>query len=144
MLAVLVRMVDAMRTLTRITLWLGGLSFVGFGLAFLVAPQQTLSLIGLQLHGPHAATELRAFYGGLEIGIGLCLIGADLRGWHRQGLLLCLASYGGISLARLVGIALAGGSSGALWIALALEVSLALLAAVALWRHDDDLVVGTR
>jgi hypothetical protein len=132
-----------MHLLTRITLWLGGLGFVGFGLAFLVAPQETLGLIGLRLEGSHAATELRAFYGGLEIGVGLCLIGADLRGWYRQGLLLCLATYGGISLARVLGIVLAGGTSGALWIALALEVGIALLAALAWWRHDDALVAGS-
>jgi hypothetical protein len=135
---------SAISMLTRITLWLGGLGFVGFGLAFLVAPHETLGLLDLQLNGPHAATELRAFYGGLEIGVGLCLIGADLRGWQRPGLLLCLAAYGGISLARVLGIALAGGASGALWIALALEFGIALLAAVALWRHDDALVAGQR
>jgi hypothetical protein len=125
----------AMAAFERITLWLGGLGFLGFGTAFLVDPLGVFALTGVALQGSVAAVELRAFYGGLEVGLGLFLLGADLAGARRAGLLLVLASYGGIALARLLGIALASGGSGFLWAALAVEATLALLALVALAGH---------
>jgi hypothetical protein len=118
--------------LARATLWLGGLGFLGFGLAFLVAPLATMGLAGIALQGDLAATELRAFYGGLEVALGALLIAADLCGARRAGLILCLASFGGIAGARLLGIALAGGATPFLWAALATEAGLALLAALSL------------
>lgn len=123
-----------MNLLARITLWLGGLGFLGFGLAFLVAPVATLAAAGVQVGGPAAAAELRAFYGGLELALGMLLLAADLRGSRRAGLVLCLASYGGIGAARLLGIALAGGATGFLWYALVTEAVLAVLAAISLAR----------
>lgn len=123
-----------MNALARITLWLGGLGFLGFGIAFLIAPVDTLAAAGVQVGGAAAATELRAFYGGLEVALGVLLIGADLRGARRAGLILCLASYGGIGAARLLGIAIAGGATSFLWYALATEAVLATLAAIGLRR----------
>jgi hypothetical protein len=121
-----------MSLLPRLTLWLGGLGFLGFGIAFLVAPLQTLAAAGIVLQGDLAATELRAFYGGLEVALGTLLIAADLRGARRHGLILCLASYGGIGLARALGMLIAGSATPFLWFALATEATLALLAAVSL------------
>jgi hypothetical protein len=118
--------------LSRIALWLGGLGFLAFGLAFLVAPVETLARAGWAMAGDGAATELRAFYGGLEVALGSLLLAADLRGRRREGLVLCLASYGGIGAARLLGIALAGAANDFLWIALGTEAALAVLAALAL------------
>jgi hypothetical protein len=117
-----------MSLLPRLTLWLGGLGFLGFGLAFLVAPLQTLAAAGIALQGDLAATELRAFYGGLEVALGGLLIAANLRGARRHGLILCLASYGGIGLARALGMLIAGSATPFLWFALATEATLAILA----------------
>ena len=127
-----------MHILARATLWLGGLGFLAFGIAFLVAPLDTLAAAGIRLEGDTAATELRAFYGGLEVALGLLLLAADLRGARRHGLILCLASYGGIGAARALGIVIAGGASPFLWYALATEVVLAALAAVSLRRVRAD------
>ena len=121
-----------MNILARVTLWLGGLGFLGFGIAFLVAPLDTLAAAGIALSGDTAATELRAFYGGLEVALGALLIAADLRGARRHGLILCLASYGGIGAARALGMAIAGSATSFFWFALATEATLALLAAVSL------------
>jgi hypothetical protein len=121
-----------MSLLARVVLWLGGLGFLGFGLAFLVQPLETLAAAGVALQGDIAATEIRAFYGGLEVALGALLLAADLRGRRREGLILSLASYGGIGTARLLGILLAGGASPFLWFALATEGVLAGLSAVAL------------
>jgi hypothetical protein len=123
-----------MPLLSRFTLWLGGLCFLGFGIAFLFAPLETLGATGIVLQGDLAATELRAFYGGLEVALGGLLIAADLTGARRHGLILNLASYGGIGLARALGIALAGSGTPFLWFALATELLLAALSALCLWR----------
>jgi hypothetical protein len=121
--------------LARITLWLGGIGFLGFGLAFLVAPLQTLSSTGITVTGDIAAAEFRAFYGGLEVALGLLLIGADLRAdARRHGLLLACAAYGGIGAARALGMALGSVATPFLWFALGTELLLATLAAVALRR----------
>lgn len=121
-----------MQLLARLVLWIGGLAFVGFGIAFVLAPLETMALAGIELQGALAATELRAFYGGLEIGLGLLMIAADLGGMRRPGLLLAMASYGGIGLARLFGIVLEGEATTFLWAALGVELGLGLAALVAL------------
>lgn len=116
-------------------LWIAGLCFLGFGVAFLVAPLQTLGATGIVLEGSLAATELRAFYGGLEVALGLLLIAAARSPrFEEAGLWLCGAGYGGIGLARLLGIVLAGEGTSFLWFALATELALAAAAGLALWR----------
>lgn len=123
-----------MALISRITLWLGGIGFLAFGLAFLYAPLATMAAAGVAVEGGTAATELRAFYGGLEIGLGLLLIAADVRpDARRYGLLLCLVSYGSIGLARLFGILIVGSATPFLWAALATEAALAALSAWALF-----------
>lgn len=119
----------------RALLWIAGLCFLGFGAAFLIAPLETLGATGIVLSGDLAATELRAFYGGLEVGLGLLLLAAArCPAYQRAGLWLCLASYGGIGLARLLGIALAGSGTPFLWFALATELGLAAAAGWLLGR----------
>ena len=118
--------------LARIVLWLGGLGFLGFGLLFLAAPVETLAKAGVIASGTAAATELRAFYGGLEVALGALLLAADLRGRRRDGLILSLASYGGIGAARALGLALGSGANDFMWFALATEAVLAGLSALAL------------
>jgi hypothetical protein len=127
-----------MTLFARILLWLAGLGFIAFGVAFLVDPLGTLRATGIAIDGDLAATELRAFYGGLEVGLGGFLIATDLiAGMRRTGLLLCSASYGSIGLARLLGIALAGAGTPFLWFALATELTFGVLGLVA-WRRLRD------
>jgi hypothetical protein len=122
-----------MKMLGLVTLWLGGLGYVAFGLAFMLRPLETIGAAGIEVTGAVAATELRAFYGGLELALGALLLAGALRpGRRRDALVLCLASYGGIGTARLLGIVLAGGASPFLWFALGTELLLATMAALAL------------
>ncbi len=123
-----------MRFLAPSVLWLGGLGFLGFGVAFLLAPLQTIAMAGLPLDGAVAATELMAFYGGLEIALGALLVACALKpSRRRDGLVLMLATYAGIGLARVVGMLTTGGDTPFLRVALALELGFALLAAIALY-----------
>lgn len=125
-----------MRLLIPILLWLSGLCFLGFGLAFLVAPIATLSAAGVVTEGAIAATELRAFYGGVEVALGLLITACALRPTRwRDGLWLTLACYGAIGLTRLAGMAIDGSDSFFLRVAATTEIVFALAAAYALWRH---------
>ena len=122
--------------LARITLWLAGLSFLGFGLAFLIAPLQTLASTGIELSGALAAAELRAFYGGLELGLGVLILAADLRPEARRyGLILTAAAFGSIGLARAVAMGIGGVATPFLWFALSTELLLAALALLSLRRQ---------
>lgn len=117
-----------MNRFARVVLWIAGLGFLAFGLAFLVAPLETMAAAGILLEGSLAATELRAFYGGLEVALALLLLRAALRPQlASEGLLLSMASYGGIGTARFLGIVLAGSATPFLWFALCTEWGLALL-----------------
>jgi hypothetical protein len=122
-----------MRVLVPLLLWLSGLSFLAFGVAFLIAPRETLALAGVATEGAIAATELRAFYGGVEVALGALIIACAMRAarW-RDGLWLTLACYGAIGVTRLVGMGLDGSDSFFLRFAAGTEISFALLAAMAL------------
>ena len=84
-----------MTTLTRVTLWLAAALFLAFGLAILIQPE-LLSGMGLPVQ-PVWRTELRAFYGGLEIGLAAFLILCARRpAWALPGLVA--AAQRGIGL----------------------------------------------
>jgi hypothetical protein len=122
-----------MQVFARVVLWISGLGMLGFGLAFLWAPLETMAAAGLRLDGALAATELRAFYGGLEVALGLLILACALRRDRvRDGLILALAIYAGIGLARLGGMLVSGADTPFLRFALATELGLALAATIAL------------
>lgn len=114
-----------------IVLWLAGLGFLGFGLWLLVDPVGGLA--GVDIEGTTAAgvVELRAFYGGLEVGLGLFLIACAQRpGWREAGLWLVLLGNLGIGLTRLYGIWDSGQFTPFFGYALAWEIGFPMLA----WR----------
>ncbi len=128
-----------MRAFSRWLVVLAGLGFLGYGIAFLIAPEATLAGAGLQLNGTGASVELRAFYGGLELGLGVWLVIAGLNDKSRPNSLLrpalwlTLASNGGIGCSRLLALALGGAWNPFFGYALPWELGFAALAAVALW-----------
>lgn len=123
-----------MHTYRALVLALAGLGFAGFGLWFLVDPIGPLEMIGITVAGAAAPTELRAFYGGVQIAAAtLMLMAAAKPAWRDAGLWLVLAVNAGIAVARLVGVAVDG-----VWVpfftyALVWEVGFAVLAAVGLF-----------
>lgn len=119
--------------LARVTLWLSGLGFIGFGLAFMLDPLGAFASIGIELQGALAAAELRAFYGGFEIGVGVLILAADSAARHRPyGLMLAFGAYGGIAIGRVIGMLVGSVATPFLWAALVVEAVLALLALAAL------------
>jgi hypothetical protein len=110
-------------TLDLIALWLGALSFAFFGVWLLVRPQ-ALRGVGVVAENADGRAELRAMYGGVELGIaaflGLCLLRPD---FTEAGLWLQLLALGGLAVGRLLGISMEKGGVGKLiWFFAALEI----------------------
>lgn len=81
------------------------LVYFGFGIAFLVAPAELLAEMDITLGSASSFVEIRAMYGGVELGIALFLLGT-VRGWvsKRQALALAALALGGLGGVRLVGL----------------------------------------
>lgn len=98
-----------MVTFARVVLWVSALSFAGIGVAALVAPAATVAGAGLgPLPEPARAglTEIRAMYGGLELGLAAFLAWCTLAPERLPtGLLATVLTLGGLGAARLLGIA---------------------------------------
>jgi hypothetical protein len=123
-----------MKLFPIVVIALCALGFLGFGLWLLADPVGALAKVGVTSSSATGSIELRAFYGGMEIGLGLFLGWCALRPeWQAAGLWLVLLANGGAGLARLLGILLGGASLGGYlaW-ALAWELGFAALAALAL------------
>ena len=122
--------------LARLSLALAALAFASFGSALLLRPG-LVSLVGVELLRPAAATEIRAFYGGLELGLAAFFTYAATQpSWLRAALVAQVASLGGIALARGLGL-LVDASAEPLVLAFgALEGAGALLGVVALVRLE--------
>jgi hypothetical protein len=121
--------------LNRLILGLSAAGLLGFGLLMLIAPAALLASIGIVLQSPEALSEIRAFYGGLEIGLGLALLFCLIQpGMLRQGLALSALCYGSVALCR-AGAMLFDGSGGSfLYSALVLEATLCLASIWAMRR----------
>lgn len=122
----------------RIVLWIMGLFWALFGVIGLVAPAFFVAPVGIELDTADAAAEARAMYGGAQVGIGLFLVycaRADER--VRTGLVGLALLAGCLAAGRAVGILAGGSRSGVLLVALAIEVGMLALAAVALAREGS-------
>lgn len=113
-------------------LTLAGLGFLGFGLAIVAAPEAVLAPVGIS--GTTAGlVELRAFYGGLELGLAAFLLACAAKpAWREPGLWSVALVNGGIAAARLLGIGLTGEFTGFFAAALVWEIGFTLAAIVAL------------
>jgi hypothetical protein len=117
--------------LARASLALAALAFLGFGLLFLLRPESIQSM-GVLLESATARTEIRGFYGGLEVGLGLFFFVSLLRvAWFRPALLAQAATLSGIALGRIVGIVVEGSGEVLIWFYASVEIAGALLGLVA-------------
>ena len=129
----------------KVVLVFFGLSFGGFGVWALLSPLSMAKLLHFSLHTPSAVTEIRAFYGGLEIGLAIFMVTAAFYRPLIPGALLALvATAGGIALARIVGIIADGSGSLFMYGALVWELagaSLGLIAFLQVARHKITAAV---
>jgi hypothetical protein len=83
------------------------LMLLGFGIAFLLAPSRMAGLVDIQVPTSSALSDIRAVYGGLEIGLGLvvawCMLdpGRVPLGLGMAGVLFaCVAAGRGFGMLR--------------------------------------------
>ena len=124
-----------MRTFSVFVLILAGLGFLGFGAWLLVDPVGGLAGVGIAGTTAAGVVELRAFYGGLEVGLGLFLLMCAAKpDWRIPGLWLVLLGNLAIGVTRLYGIGDSGEFNNFFAAALVWELGFPAMAAVALMR----------
>lgn len=120
--------------LVRWVLWTSSILFILFGLQFLFAPVQMAFFLGMDISDGVAATEIRAFYGGTQLGIGLFLgLCGRWESWRPAGTALLALTLTGMAIGRAAGLALEAHMNTTDVLLLGAEV-LGILAAAAAWR----------
>lgn len=96
----------------QLVLRLSALPFAGIGLAFLLAPETMASHVGVTLDGATADHDVRAVYGGLQLGCAALLLWGAARPERIQVALVAqLFLYGGLLGARTLTWLLTGAPS---------------------------------
>ena len=128
-----------MSVFSRIVLLISGLGFIGFGAWVLLDPIGAFQNMNLAMPDETPIRiELRSFYGGLEVGLGLFLLGCLSHPSRiNTGLWLTVAAFGAIGLVRLAGMLAEGYASPTFWAALGAELGLAIAALIALKNRPE-------
>lgn len=126
-------------TLARIyLLGMAGFSLL-FGLAYLLAPISMVEPAGFGPLSGAATTDVRATYGGFQLGLGAFLLwAAREEANHPSALLLIAFSLGAVFLSRLAGLGMDGELTGFHALGLAIESGLTL-ATLLIWRKTTAL-----
>jgi hypothetical protein len=119
----------------KVLIALGVLLFGGFGVYCLLYPAGLLDLIGADARGVDALNDVRAIYGGFELGIAGFLVACLLDRWSlRAGLWLIVATLGSAASARALSLFLDGPPSPAISMAGVIEGTFAAACVIALMR----------
>lgn len=131
-------------TFPRVVLWLSGAGFLAFGLLFLVDPAGTIDTVGIRLDSAVSVIEIRAMYGGLEIGLGVFFFVAAFRErWVRAGLGAQILTMGGLAAGRGIGMLAAGQADRLMVLYLAVEIGAAVIGVLA-FRHAKLVLINNR
>lgn len=120
----------APETTVRIVLLALSAAFVAFGIAFLIYPAKLAAYVDIEAKTRLALIELRAFYGGIELGFGVFLAAAALRkAWQTPALVAAILMLAGVVGARIYGISVEGVPGPFVFVLLLLELA-GLVAAI--------------
>ena len=123
----------------RIILALAALMFGAFGVWLLLDPESLGDLTGVVASGPAARTEVRAFYGGLEIGFAAFFVLGCCRPKIAATACLCLGVVvTGLVLGRIFGMVADGSFSNQLLAFVMIEAVFAGLGFLGFARAKDD------
>src|SRR5688500_6377603 len=102
---------ESLMRLAKITLLLTAAGFLLFGTLFLINPRM-LEKTGAALLTPTSRFEVRAFYGGFELGLGVFFLLASMRpAWFRVALTAQVVGFAGLVGGRLVAYFIDGAPS---------------------------------
>lgn len=123
-------------TFVRMYLLAVGVCSLALGLAYLIRPVEMAALTEFTLPSPMAIIEIRAFYGGQLVGLGLAiLLGLCDRRFVIPGLLFAAVPLASVAAGRLYGVIDAGTLPPVAAGFLVLEVATAVIGGVLLRRE---------
>lgn len=99
-------------TVSRVALALCAAIFAAIGFMFLFFPVYFASAVHIELRHAAGVTDLRAVYGGMDLGLAVFFFLCALRGWIQPGLLASALAFGGLAFGRAFGFLVNGGFEG--------------------------------
>lgn len=124
--------------LAKISLLAAAVGFAGFGLVLFIAPD-LLESAGVAILNPAGRIELRAFYGGIELGLSMFFVIAYKKEWILPGLSVLIETNGFIVIARIAGLIMDNFQGNpAIWWSLAAEASLLTLGVIAVRLYRKE------
>jgi len=128
----------------RTYLRIAGVFTLVFGVWYLLAPGFLLDAAGFEPVAPAGRTDVRATYGGFQLGLGAFLLWAAAEESRvRTALVLVVLSIGAVGLSRSVGLVLDGSPNPFHVAGLTTEISLTLLTVYAIRRAGEPGAAAT-
>ncbi len=122
-----------------LALWGSAAVFAVIGAAFFGSPAATATLVELRVGSAMADSDVRAVFGGLQLGAAVLLVVCARRdAWRRPGVLALLCLFGGLLAGRLLSLLVVGPPSrigGLLTLGEVLGLALACVA----WRRSTEV-----
>jgi hypothetical protein len=114
--------------MTRTLLAVDALVFAVFALAFLIVPRTAMSLVGIGALSPGGVVDVRAIYGGFQLGVALYLaVCAVVPALGRPGLIAATICLSTTAATRLLAMLVDSPLDPTMGLILALETGGALL-----------------
>jgi len=118
----------------KIYLILMALMSIVFGAIYLFNPHSMTDPMGFGALAPAALTDVRATYGGFQLGMGLFLVWCLDATRVRTGLLLSLLTVGGVAISRGIGLLIDGDVTSVLQGTIIFEATLTVIALILFLR----------
>ncbi len=121
---------------SRFVLAVSALAFLAFGLAYVVSPVKMAALTLVEATTPVGVTDIRAVYGGLQIGIAMFLAPVRSDPQRVRAQLAAVAWIcASVAICRFIGLIADSSLHGVHVLGFAFEIPLAALSGWALRRH---------
>lgn len=91
-----------------VALYLTAATYASFALWLGLRPAALLQAFGIETSTPQMLTEIRAFYGGIEMAIAIVMVALWRRGERFAGLLVGALPLAGSSIGRCIGMLVDG------------------------------------
>ncbi|MEM8861080.1 MAG: DUF4345 family protein [Chloroflexota bacterium] len=123
-------------TKERIFLYVAAAFYLLFAILYMVFPLTLAGAMGVTTADSTGIIDIRAVYGGFQLGLAIFLFwAAGAEEWTYPGLLITVLTTGGIAIVRLVSMVISW-EIGNHWIGLAIEVVVTLIATVLILRRE--------